>query len=187
MSNDLGYFNIGIDNLENNTIYEIRCYILYNNSYIYSTMLNIGTKPVTVITLVPEINRSVIFNAEVDGNIEFGEVGFEYRDVLSPDIIPSSIIKGIKNNNSFYASVEDLQEGLTYKVRGFYLNKDNDYSYGEWVEFDVINSSIESLWIIENIDKVAIFDILGNRLKNLKKGINIIYHSSGKVEKILIK
>lgn len=188
-SDSEGCFDVDLDNIESNTTYEIRAHINYNNIGISSPLIEVNSTLVNITTLPPDISESVTFYGKANGDIAAGDVGFEYRDTRFPDIVQSSIIIGIKNGNDFYASTTNVTNGTPYKVRAYYKDIHNSISYGDWIEFtpiNVSNSGIENVFI-EDIDKISIFDIFGNKLDAPTHGINILVYPSGLKKKILFK
>ena len=133
-SNDDGSFECTLSDLLPNTSYDCRVHIVYNNAYVYSQTYTYKTLNVSVQTLNPILDTSVIFRGEVIGGINGKTVGFEYRDANYPDMIESNFVTSTLSGTSFSAITNNVVNGNEYKYRAFYEDGE-DRTYGEWIMF----------------------------------------------------
>lgn len=186
-SSSNGNFDITITELDSNSEYEFRGYMIYDNSYIYSSVLTIKLDSIKITTLPPTVSNKIVFYGQSNASILSGEVGFEYRDALSPNIIPSEMLTAHKDENSFWAETNNVTNNVKYKVRAYYKDLNEEYAYGDWVEFTPNNVSSNIIDISSNDSTTAIFDIYGRKLDKLQTGINIIIYSNGTIIKVVKK
>lgn len=183
-----GDFSITLNDLDSNAEYEIRAYIIYNNSYVYSSILTVKLDKVGIFTLTPLLSDKIVFNGESNGKIQLGEVGFEYREVLSPNIIPSKFLIAIKDGYKFHAETSDVNNYTHYKVRAYFKNVNGSMSYGDWIEFTPTNvTSVTDIETDDTVKVISIYDINGRKIEQLQQGFNIIVFSNGMIRKTLVE
>lgn len=183
-----GEFSITLNDLDSNAEYEIRAYIIYNNSYVYSSVSIVKLDMVGIFTLTPLLSDKIVFYGESNGNIQLGEVGFEYREVLSPDIIPSKFLIAIKDGYKFHAETTDVNNYTHYKVRAYFKSVNDSMSYGDWIEFTPTDiTSVTSIETDDTVKVIAIYDINGRKIEQLQQGFNIVVFTNGMIRKLLVK
>lgn len=186
LSQSNGQFSATIDNLLSDTEYEIRAYFIYEKSTIYSPTEIISTMPLEISTLTPYVDKYVEFYGVVTGNFQAGEFGFEYREINVPDIIPSKNIISSITENKFVGRPSNVENGINYKVRAYYRSPSNKYSYGQWVEFLPTNlAAVEDIEVDKGDEIIAIYNIQGQRVNAITKGINFIRLSNGNIIKVV--
>ena len=172
--------------MESAAEYDVRAYFIYQSSYIYSATLNVSLDKIEITTLAPTISEKINFSGKVNGNITNGELGFEYRDVISPDIIPSTTLIASIVASDFYAETTNATNGVTYKVRAYYKSIDGALSYGNWITFKFEGfTSDMSVVSVTKPEIISIIDVSGYNVNKLRPGINIVIYSDGSVKKIL--
>ena len=116
-------------------------------------------------------------------------LGFEYRNASLPNIIESYYIYTDSNETDFSAKVTTLSNGVEYKYRAFYEDKNGNKTFGNWVYFTPENMSTNIQDILNEKEKEieTLYDINGLRLKNIQKGINIIKYTDNTFDKIMIR
>lgn len=134
-SNEDGTFYQQITDLVANTNYIIRAYIFYNNTYYYSENTNYKTLSPIVYTLLPSVGSDIVLNGKVLGAIPNGIVGFEYRQTMHPNAIPSTIRYAELKNTEFSIHISDVINNEEYKYRAFYKDANKNYFYGDWQIF----------------------------------------------------
>lgn len=185
-TNQDGIYSIVLEKLESAAEYDVRAYFIYQSSYIYSATLNVSLDKIEITTLAPTISEKIYFSGKVNGNITNGELGFEYRDVISPDIIPSTTLIASIVASDFYAETTNATNGVTYKVRAYYKSIDGALSYGNWITFKFEGfTSDMSVVSVTKPEIISIIDVSGYNVNKLRPGINIVIYSDGSVKKIL--
>lgn len=143
---------------------------------------------VGIFTLTPLLSDKIVFYGESNGNIQLGEVGFEYREVLSPDIIPSKFLIAIKDGYKFHAETTDVNNYTHYKVRAYFKSVNDSMSYGDWIEFTPTDiTSVTSIETDDTVKVIAIYDINGRKIEQLQQGFNIVVFTNGMIRKLLVK
>ena len=125
-------------NLEPNTKYSIRYFVLNKGYLVEQTSTEITTPTVTFKTLVPQAttNNKALVSAETNlSDYETG-AGFEWRKTDAPDVVVSKFGSGIIYNGMLEGRINNLSTSSYYKVRPFYKASDGTMYYGEWIGFD---------------------------------------------------
>lgn len=81
-------------------------------------------------------NNSSIVSAKTNIDNAEKSVGFEWRKIDSPDIIPSKTGNGIVYEGVLEGRIFNLNSTSYYKVRPFFKANDETMYYGSWVGFD---------------------------------------------------
>lgn len=100
---------------------------------------DITLKELTLTTSAPKIVASQVAVVRAQTNAEDGEsnIGFEWRKIDAPDLIPSNSAYGQTFGGNVEGRIVNLNASTYYKVRAFYKSIDGDYTqYGEWIGFD---------------------------------------------------
>lgn len=99
---------------------------------------NISTEKLSFESLTPKVvgNNSAIVCSKTNILDEETNVGFEWRKLDAPEIIPSKQGYGVVFNGILEGRINDLTASAYYKARPFYKDKDGNTYYGEWIGFD---------------------------------------------------
>ena len=135
-----------IENLNINTTYYVRAYILTDGEYIYSNgfspFFSIGTDDITITTGTYNIDDES--TATIDGSIagvgslELLDYGHCWSTSNTPTISDMKISKGaIDTDMGFTSTLEGLQMDLAYYYRSYLQVDDNTVLYGDVVDFTI--------------------------------------------------
>ena len=103
-----------------------------------STTKTLTTPQLTLESLTPKVtNRGeVVVCAKTNIADEEPNVGFEWRKVDAPDVVPSKSGKGAVYDGTMEGIIKNLDASAYYKVRPFYESSAGMRYYGEWIGFD---------------------------------------------------
>lgn len=99
---------------------------------------NKSTEKLSFESLTPKVvgNNSAIVCSKTNILDEETNVGFEWRKLDAPEIVPSKQGYGVVFNGILEGRINDLTASAYYKARPFYKDKDGITYYGEWIGFD---------------------------------------------------
>lgn len=99
---------------------------------------NKSTEKLSFESLTPKVvgNNSAIVCSKTNILDEETNVGFEWRKLDAPEIVPSKQGYGVVFNGILEGRINDLTASAYYKARPFYKDKDGNTYYGEWKGFD---------------------------------------------------
>lgn len=99
---------------------------------------NKSTEKLSFESLTPKVvgNNSAIVCSKTNILDEETNVGFEWRKLDAPEIVPSKQGYGVVFNGILEGRINDLTASAYYKARPFYKDKDGNTYYGEWIGFD---------------------------------------------------
>ena len=138
---------------------------------------------VTVVTVEPRIlgDHEVMFIGTLQGNVE--EVGFEYKKLTDPTM--SGVVGTMSNDNTFTATVDDLECNTMYAVTAYAMTADGNKIVGDDVHFHTWyegigelentlkvypNPASETLTVEGNITSVEVYNTVGQCM--LTKQVN---------------
>ena len=103
-----------------------------------SVTRNVITPDLKLESLTPKVTNKgeVIVCAQTNIADEELNVGFEWRKVDAPDVVPSKSGKGAVYNGTMEGIIKSLDVTSYYKVRPFYESSAGKKYYGEWIGFD---------------------------------------------------
>ena len=133
-----GDFSVEITNLEENTYYFVRAYVIQDGKVIYGNAKKFITGYVPIVATGPAYDitsTSASFQGQfLDGNPCVTEVGFVYDNTTNPTVNTGTVIKptSISNNAPFLfkRTVNNLAPYRTYYYRA-YVKTSLGYTYGE--------------------------------------------------------
>ena len=163
-------FSYRIENLSPQNSYQVFFTIEYKGKIYNSDIFNLNASSIGVVTEQPEISNIITFHGKLNALPAMGKVGFEFRKVTEPDLIPSKIIYSDNLSQYFYATTTDVVNNEEYKVRAFYSDNETTV-YGSWVLFIPrdVSGGIEEINMEDDQD-VEYYDLNGSRIENPKKG-----------------
>lgn len=125
-------------NLEPNTKYSIRYFVLNKGYLVEQTSTEITTPTVTFKTLVPQAttNNKALVSAKTNLSDYETDAGFEWRKTDAPDVVVSKSGSGVIYGGMLEGRINNLSTSSYYKVRPFYKASDGTMYYGEWIGFD---------------------------------------------------
>ncbi len=105
----------------------------YESKSIYAS-----TQPLTLQTINPRVttNTSAVVSAQTNISDEETHVGFEWRKIDAPDVIPSKSGAAVIYGGLMEGQIKGLDSNTYYKVRPYYEAYDGSRYYGEWIGFD---------------------------------------------------
>lgn len=97
-----------------------------------------STSALTLTTLEPKVvaKGNVVVSATTNLDEMEGNVGFEWRKIDAPDVIPSKQGPSVIYNGTLEGIVKNLDATSYYKVRPYYKAASGNLYYGEWIGFD---------------------------------------------------
>lgn len=109
-----------------------------DKTYNYEKTVQIKTKKLTFTTEMPKVTNSGEAIVCASTNISEVEtnVGFEWRKIDAPDVVPSRTGESIIYNGAMEGKIKNLDASTYWKVRPFYKSGSNTMYYGEWIGFD---------------------------------------------------
>lgn len=110
-----------------------------NNSYVYkSSTAEICTSSLYLTTLTPKVTNKgeAIVCATTNISDDETNVGFEWRKIDAPDVIPSKTGAAVIYNGTMEGMIKNLDTSAYWKVRPYYESAASNKYYGEWVGFD---------------------------------------------------
>ena len=105
----------------------------YESESIYAS-----TQPLSLQTINPRVttNTSAVVSAQTNISDEETHVGFEWRKIDAPDVIPSKSGAAVIYGGLMEGQIKGLDSNTYYKVRPYYEAYDGSRYYGEWIGFD---------------------------------------------------
>lgn len=137
-----GYANKGIDlvitGLQPGKAQRITFVVETEDGGIEKYTANKSTEKLSFESLTPKVvgNNSAIVCSKTNILDEETNVGFEWRKLDAPEIVPSKQGYGVVFNGILEGRINDLTASAYYKARPFYKDKDGNTYYGEWIGFD---------------------------------------------------
>lgn len=137
-----GYANKGIDlvitGLQPGKAQRITFVVETEDGGIEKYTANKSTEKLSFESLTPKVvgNNSAIVCSKTNILDEETNVGFEWRKLDAPEIVPSKQGYGVVFNGILEGRINDLTASAYYKARPFYKDKDGNTYYGEWKGFD---------------------------------------------------
>lgn len=120
----------------------------YKNKYRYTVYIKEGnpvsetvsftTKALEIKTLTPKVTNKgeAIVCATTNIADEETNVGFEWRKVDAPDVVPSKTGAAAIYDGTMEGMIKNLDASTYWKVRPYYESAAGNKYYGEWVGFD---------------------------------------------------
>ena len=139
-----GSFACNMSNLQDGTTYYVRAYAINKKGTSYGEQKSFTTKayglPIVTTSSATNISytsATVGGNVTSDGGTAVTERGIVYSTTQNPTTSSSTKVTSGTGTGSFTCSLENLQEGTTYYVRAYAINKKGT-SYGENVVFNTL-------------------------------------------------
>ena len=142
---DLSYFSVLISDLEPNSLYFVRSYVVFEGKVFYGNQQQFKTLPLTTIPsvstgLISKINEKSAFSSGqvlLDGGLTLIEKGVCYSFNQMPTIDGDKVIAE-NELDKFNCSLENLLTNTTYYVRAYAINS-LGVAYGNQVRFATLN------------------------------------------------
>ena len=135
-----GSFTCDITNLQEGTTYYVRAYAINKKGTSYGEQSSFTTKAYILPTVTTSSATDISYtsatvggNVTSDGGATVTECGVVYSTNQNPTTANSKVISG-SGIGSFTCNITNLQEGTTYYVRAYAINKKGT-SYGEQKSF----------------------------------------------------
>ena len=119
--------------------YTVTFFVRTTNGGQYTQALTFTTPKVTIETQNTKVvsKGTAIVCAKTNlGDDDSAEVGFEWRKLDAPDIIPSKTGTAILYEGSMEGIIRNLDATSYYKVRPYFIDSAGKTYYGEWTGFD---------------------------------------------------
>ena len=142
---DLTYFSVLISDLEPNSLYFVRSYVIFEGKVFYGNQQQFKTLPLTTIPsvstgLISKINEKSAFSSGqvlLDGGSSLIEKGVCYSFNQMPTIDGDKVIAE-NELDKFNCSLENLLTNTTYYVRAYAINS-LGVAYGNQIRFATLN------------------------------------------------
>ena len=141
--NGIGSFTCNITNLQENTKYYVRAYAINKKGTSYGPQSSFTTKayslPIVTTSSATNISytsATVGGNVTSDGGANVTERGVVYSTNQNPTTSNNKVTSG-NGAGSFSCSLINLQEGTTYYIRAYAINK-KGICYGENIIFNTL-------------------------------------------------
>ena len=145
-----GLFTCDITNLQEGTIYYVRAYAINKKGTSYGEQKSFTTKAYAVPTVTTSSATNISYtsatvggNVTNDGGATVTERGFVYSTSQNPTTSNTKVTCGT-GTGSFSYSLSNLQDGTTYYVRAYAINKKGT-SYGEQKSFITIRYALPTV------------------------------------------
>ena len=118
--------------------YRIEYRIYVSDDKYESESIYAYTQSLTLQTVNPKVttNTSAVVSAQTNISDEETHVGFEWRKIDAPDVIPSKSGAAVIYDGLMEGQIKGLDSNTYYKVRPYYEAYDGTRYYGEWIGFD---------------------------------------------------
>lgn len=137
-----GSFSCSLSNLQDGTTYYVRAYAVNKKGTSYGEQKSFTTKAYALPTVTTSAATNITYtsatvggNVTSDGGATVTERGVVYSTSQNPTTSNSKVTNG-SGTGSFTCSLSDLQDGTTYYVRAYAINK-KGIAYGEQVSFTI--------------------------------------------------
>ena len=154
-----GNYSLSLNNLEYETTYYYRAFVMQNGSPIYGNVVSFTTtwQDAAVITLEPTNIKgySATFKGQVTyaGDPEYNMRGFCYNTSGYPTINDKRVEHQSSSTGVYSIDVANLEAGVTYYVRAF-LRQGNRIVYGDITSFKLERAPIVLTNQVSNITGV---------------------------------
>ena len=155
--NGIGSFTCNITNLQENTKYYVRAYATNKKGISYGAQSSFTTKayslPIVTTSSATNISytsATVGGNVTSDGGANVTERGVVYSTNQNPTTSNNKVTSG-SGAGSFSCSLINLQEGTTYYIRAYAINK-KGICYGENIIF---NTLYHPYFSVDAINKIV--------------------------------
>ena len=155
--NGIGSFTCNITNLQENTKYYVRAYAINKKGTSYGPQSSFTTKayslPIVTTSSATNISytsATVGGNVTSDGGANVTERGVVYSTNQNPTTSNNKVTSG-SGAGSFSCSLINLQEGTTYYIRAYAINK-KGICYGENIIF---NTLYHPYFSVDAINKIV--------------------------------
>ena len=190
-----GNYSLNLSNLDQNTVYFLRGFIIYENDIIYSnttiTITTISNLPKVIkdnITEIKATKATINFNVLNPNNVILSSAGVCYSDLTNLPTITNNIVpitNGILLGN-YSAQITGLLFSTKYYVRS-YISYNNIVYYSEadsFITSDTLsNISLDSLTNISRTNAIGNFKI--NNSSNMRFDAAGICYSSTSINPVL--
>ena len=155
--NGTGSFTCDLTNLQENTRYYVRAYAINKKGTSYGEQSSFTTKAYALptvttssVTNISYTSASVGGNVTSDGGANVTERGVVYSTNQNPTTSNNKVTSG-SGAGSFSCSLINLQEGTTYYIRAYAINK-KGICYGENIIF---NTLYHPYFSVDAINKIV--------------------------------
>ena len=155
--NGIGSFTCNITNLHENTKYYVRAYATNKKGTNYGEQRSFTTKAYSLPSVTTSSATNISYtsatvggNVTSDGGAAVTEHGVVYSTSENPTTANSKVTSG-SGTGSFSCSLSNLQEGVTYYIRAYAINK-KGISYGENIVF---NTLYHPYFSVDSINKIV--------------------------------
>lgn len=119
--------------------YTVTFFVRTTNGGQYTQALTFTTPKVTIETQNTKVvskGTAVVCAKTNLGDDDSADVGFEWRKLDAPDIIPSKTGTAILYEGSMEGIIRNLDASSYYKVRPYFIDSAGKTYYGDWTGFD---------------------------------------------------